>query len=270
MGAVPGDRRPTRGLVPRGRDEHGQHDAELERLRPFLELAREIEREVARVATDDEAGAESLVEAVDSVPRRERQRFALAVFERLTPEAQWSVLERVWGDEEIAAFLEAERSVRLAELRRSGARRAVVAAARIEQALDSRSVPVGEHLTLGLFREPDVGAALRRGQLSDGCPRQLVLRSTAPGAFRVIEDVFNPRGGYFVTAAYDEGTWRAERLAAHASVRIGSVDDGPAGPALQPVLYPGARADFEVDGAIVRGQLHLGVVMLGDVNVFAP
>ena len=264
------DRRPTRGPSLGGRVEHGERLSELERLRPFLELAREIEREVARVAADDDAGVESLVEAIDLVPRRERQRIALAVFERLPPEAQWSVLERAWGDEEIAAYLEEERSARLAELRRSGARRAVVAAARAAHGLDSRAVPVGEHLTLGLFREPDVGAALRRGHRSDACPRQLVLRSTAPGVFRVIEDVFNPRRGYFVTAAYDERTWRGERLAGHASVRVGSIDDGPSGPSLEPVLYPGARADFEVNGAMVRGQLHLGVVMLGDVDVFAP
>lgn len=249
--------------------EHGPQHAELERLRPFLELAREIEREVARVAADDDAGVESLVEAIDLVPRRERQRIVLAVFERLPPEAQWSVLDRVYGDEEIAAYLEEERSARLAELRRAGACRAVVEATRAANALDSRAVPVGEHLTLGLFREPDVGAALRRGHRSDACPRQLVLRSTAPSAFRVIEDVFNPRGGYFVAAAYDEGTWRRERLTAHASVRVGSIDDGPSGPSLEPVLYPGARVDFEVDGAFVRGQLHLGVVMLGDVDVFA-
>jgi hypothetical protein len=264
---VPNDRRPWFGSSDRA--EHDQ-EAELEQLEPFLALAREIKREVARIAADDSSSVESLVEAIDLIPRRERQRLALDVFDRLAPEAQWSILERVFGDQEIAEYLQAERSSRLVSLRRSGHRRAVVEAARAAHRLDTREVPVNEDLTLGLFREADTRTALRRGSVSDACARRLVLRSSETGVFRVIEDVFNPRGGYFVTGEYDEQTWRRERLPAHAIVRVGSISEAHSGQPFEAVLYPGGRADFEIEGAVVRGRLHIGFVMLGDVDVFAP
>jgi hypothetical protein len=99
-----------------------------------------------------------------------------------------------------------------------------------------------------------------------------VLRATTePGAFRVGEDVFNPRRGLFVTADYDERVWSAERLAGHRLVRVGSLVDGDGTTALQPTLYPGARVDLQtdVDGAATEGRLHLGYAVVGDQDVFA-
>jgi len=266
-GPVSDDRSRWHGSNDRAEDEQG---TELERLQPFLELAREISREVARLAADDSADVESLAETIDLIPRRERQRLTLGVFDRLPSEVQWSILERTFGDEEIREYLRTERASRLTALRRSDERRAVVGATRAAHRLDTREVPENEDLTLGLFREADARAAITRGHLSDVCARRLVLRSTGEaGVFRVIEDVFNPRGGYFVTAEYDEDTWHGERLPAHASVRVGSISDVPAGSSFEPMLYPGGRADFQMEGKIGRGRLHIGFIMVGDVDVFA-
>jgi hypothetical protein len=250
------------------RAELERHD-EVEQLGPFLELAREIKREVDRIAADDSADVDALVEAVDLIPRRERQRVLLAIFDRLPPEVQWSVLERAFGDEEIREHLQSERESRLADLRRFGELRAVVGAARAAHRLDTRDIPVDEQLTLGLFREADTRAALKQGHLSATCARQVVVRCNGSGVFRVIADVFNPRGGYFVTAEYDERSWRDERLRAHAIVHVGSVSEGPSGQSFEPVLYPGGRADFEFEHTLLRGRLHLGFVILGDIDVFA-
>ena len=87
----------------------------------------------------------------------------------------------------------------------------------------------------------------------------------------MIEDVFNPAGGYFVTAEYSEETWRtSDRLPAHAVVRVGSLIEGDdaSGPRFEAVLYPGGRADFEVAGQQVKGQLHLGFASLSGVGIF--
>src|SRR5215204_1447497 len=87
-GPVSDDRSRWHGSNDRAEDEQG---TELERLQPFLELAREISREVARLAADDSADVESLAETIDLIPRRERQRLTLGVFDRLPSEVQWSI-----------------------------------------------------------------------------------------------------------------------------------------------------------------------------------
>ena len=130
-------------------------------------------------------------------------------------------------------------------------------------------MPEGEEVVIGLFREADVRSATTRGRLSDTCARTLVLRGDAPPRLRVIEDVFNPRGGLFVTREYDEATWQGDRFPAHATVMVGAATEGPDGPSFDPVLYLGGRADFRTDAGIVRGHLHVGFVMLGDIDVFA-
>jgi hypothetical protein len=93
-----------------------------------------------------------------------------------------------------------------------------------------------------------------------------VLRATDdPGVFGVVEDVFNPRGGYFVTAQYDEQTWRTnDRFEGHTVVRAGAIN----ATGFEPVLYPGGRVDFETDGHAREGRLHLGFAMLGDYDLF--
>jgi hypothetical protein len=246
--------------------------AEVESVRPFLDLAREIQAEVARVAGDDGADAQSLVEAIEAVPRRERERIARAVFDRLPPERQWAILERAFGDAEIRDYLEQDRSGRLAAIRRAAIDLSFAAAARTERRLDLVSLPAGLELTLGLFRAADVRAALLRGRASDVCARRLVLRTTdRAGWLHVIEDVFNPRRGLFVTADYDESVWQRERLESHDVVRVGSIDAraGEEPGVLEPVLYPGGRVDVEVGGAVREGRLHLGFVLVGEEDTFA-
>ena len=248
------------------------HATEMEDAGPFLELAREIQAEVSRIAADPSAHSELLFEFIEGLPRAERMKLARRIFGELPAERQWAVIAQVYGEEEIEAYLDAERSALLAEVRADEGRRERAATARAEHRLDTRDIPTGELLTLGLFCERDVRAAVTRGHTSSTCARRLVLRAMGAGEFQVIEDVFNPNGGYFVTAEYSEETWRtSDRLSAHAIVRLGSVTGGAAGAgsSFEPIVYPGGRIDFEVGGSPTPGRLHLGFAMLGDVGIFA-
>jgi len=242
----------------RRREQVARLEAEIEDVRPYLALAREIQAEVRRIA-DDGADTGTLAAAVEAIPERERRDVALAVFRRLDLERQWEILEKVFDDAEHRAVLERERT---AILVRSQWRSA--------QAFDTRDLDADATLTLGLFREADVRAAIALGHRSTACARRLVLvRAGDGGELRVIEDVFNPAGGYFVTDEYDHDTWDRDRLPSHAIVRAGSITATPAGSSFTPVLHIGGRADFERDGHVSEGRLHLGYVMVGGVDVFA-
>jgi hypothetical protein len=242
----------------------------LDAARPYLDLAREIQHEVARLADDSSAHVDTLAEVIEQFPQRERLRVARAVFDKLAPERQWDIIERVYGDDVISDLLEAERAARVEQARRTAEGRALAGKIRAENRFDTREVRPHRMLTLGLFRETDVQAALSRGQVSNTCARRLVLRATdEPGVFQVIEDVFNPRGGYFVTAQYDEQTWRTnDRFGGHTVVRAGAISAGNGKQAFEPVLYPGARVDFETGGHTREGCLHLGFAMLSDYDLF--
>jgi hypothetical protein len=239
-------------------------------LRPYLDLAREIHELVTRTAADADAGADELAAAIEAVPARERATVVRAVFDQLPSDRQWEVLAQVFDDDELRAHLAEEHEHRLATARRGESYRAAVSRARVDGRLDLRDLPVGAELVVGLFRPTDVRAAISRGHLSTVCARQLVLRTTeAPGAVRVIDDTFNPRSGLFVTADYDDRAWARERVASHATIRLGSLIDGDAAAELEPVLFPGARVDLEVDGTVREGLLHLGFVTVGGEDVFA-
>lgn len=249
---------------------------EADDLEPYLDLAREIRREVTRLAADDSADAEAIEAGIDRFPVEARAQVTRAVFERLPPETQWEVIERVFGDEEIRHYLEAERASRLARVRRSEGHHLLLLHARAEGVLDTRLLPAGLLLTVGLFREADVAAAVRRGARSSGCVRRLVVRSEGDGtgAQRVVEDVFDPDRAYFVTSEYDEQTWRSERLASHERVWVGSLTpDDPTGaeeePGFTAVLVPGARVDVLSGIGTSRGRLHLGFARLAEDDVFA-
>ena len=228
------------------------------------------------MASDDAAGADSIEAAIDRFPAEERQRVARSVFERLPSETQWEVIERVFDDDEVHRYLELERAARLAEVARRAGHHALVLDARADGALDTRLVPAGALITLGLFREADVAAAVRRGTPSTACVRRLVLRSEGDpsGAQRVVEDVFDPDRAYFVTSDYDESTWRSERLESHDRVWVGSLAAADGAGAEEeatftPVLVPGARVDTRADAGTSRGRLHLGFAMLAEDDVFA-
>jgi hypothetical protein len=252
------------------RDELAQLQSELDAARPYLDLAREIQHEVARLTDDSSAHVDMLDEVIEQFPQRERLRVARAVFDKLPAERQWEIIERVYGDEVISDLLATERAARLEQARRTAEGRALAGRIRAQNRFDTRDVPAHTMLTLGLFREPDVQAAVSRGHVSATCARQLVLRATdEPGVFQVIEDVFNPRGGYFVTAQYDEHTWRTtDRFGGHTVVRAGAISAGNGRPAFEPVLYPGGRVDFETGGHTREGCLHLGFAMLSDYDLF--
>ena len=257
--------------MPGARRERERLEAELESARPFLALAREISEDVARLAGDEGASSAAIEEAIRSIPERERWDVVRAVFARLPPDEQWAVLERTFPEnEELRAALADERDARVAEVRRTGARRRLARTAQAEHRLDTAAVPVHDLLTLGLFREADVAGAAGLGARSTACARRLVLRRLeAPATFAVVEDVFNPGGGYFVTGEYDGDAWRRERLASHAAVRVGSLAATPEGRRFEPVLHVGGRVDVEHDGRAREGRLHLGYAIVGDEDVFA-
>lgn len=242
---------------------------ELVQLAPYLELAREIHHDVARVAADDSASAEALVAAVERIPNAERDRVVRAVFERLPADQQWAVLERAFGDAELRLHLEREHAARLALARRLASLGGVVEQARAERCLDLRALAVGTPVSVGLFGRADVADAVGRGHTASTCARQLDLRCEGDGWFRVLEDVFNPGGaGYFVTADYDERAFAAEHLASHTKVRLGAAD-GDDLAAFEPCLFPGARLDVATKESVSIGRLHTGFVTVAGIDVFA-
>jgi hypothetical protein len=246
-------------------------DASDEDLDPaVLELAKEIQAELRRVTADPDARLGLVDALIDGISADKRTELAATIFEQLPREQQWAVLERVYGDDEIRSYLEAHRASMREEATGSAGRLDLAGRARRERRLDTREVAPGEELTLGLFREQDVRAAISRGHPASTCARQLVVRALGEGRFQVIEDTFNPKGGYFVTAEYSADTWRDhDRLEPHAVVRVGSIASGdPA--SFEPVLYPGGRVDVETAGVAAPGRLHLGFAMLSELDVFRP
>lgn len=237
----------------------------------MLELAKEIQADIRRVAADPDAHLDLLDALIDGISAEKRLELASTVFEQLPREQQWAVLERVFGDDEIRTYLEAQRASFLQEASGSAGRLELASRVRQERRLDTRDIEPGEELTLGLFREHDVRAALARGHTSSMCARRLVLRALGEGRFQVMEDTFNPRGGYFVTADYSADTWQEhDRLEPHAVVRVGSIAADHPTPAFEPVLYPAGRVDVEVAGEASRGRLHLGFAMLSELDIFGP
>jgi len=255
----------------RDKENDRRDAAELEELRPYLGLAREIHHEVDRVASDSAAPVESLVDAIARIPDQERLQVARTVFGQLPVEQQWAVLADTFDDEELRTALAIERAAFEQRMRIDDGLRRRAAAARAAGQLDTTTLEVGDVVSLGLFAVRDVQAGVRRGRASDAAARVMTVRAEQPatGVLRVLTDTFNPDGGYFVTASYDQSTWAAEQLDSHTLVRLGAAADGGAG-TIEPVLYPGARVDAERlghDGPII-GRLSLGWVTLGPVDVF--
>lgn len=257
--------------MPRRRDGDAveRQAAELEQLRPYLGLAREIKAHVDQALDDEAPSAESIVAAIDAVPTEERRRLVREAFARLAPDQQWELLVAAFGDEEIRAHLAEERARRREWLERQAAAHAVVRDARVAGRLATTHLPPGTALVLGLFRPADARAAVRRGREASTCARRLELRATeVPGELQVLSDVFDPQRALFVTSDYDEATWRAERVESHARVRLGSLTGGTA-PELEPWIYPGGRVDLVLDDEVRKGRLHLGFAVVGDEDVFA-
>ena len=252
----------------RRRDEVARLAAEIEEARPYLPLAREIHDEVHRALENGAADADTLADAVEAVPERERRAVALAVFHQLPAEQQWEILERAFAGDELRAALAGERAL-LLERHERRTRLAELAGPN-GGALDTSALRDGARLVLGLFRERDVRDAIPLGPKSTACARRLVLQlAGTDGALRVIEDVFNPSGGYYVTEEYDVDNWSAERLPAHAIVRVGAITAEGGRSSFSPVLHLGARVDVECGGTPAAGRLHLGYAMVEDVDVFA-
>jgi hypothetical protein len=50
-------------------------------------------------------------------------------------------------------------------------------------------------------------------------------------------------------------------------VRTGTISGSGRDRSFEPMLYVGARADFEVAGQLVEGRLHLGYLTLEDLDL---
>lgn len=254
----------------RGEEKRGGGSADLEPLRPYLGLAREIQMQVERLAADDATSADELAAVIGALPDDQRAQVALAAFDRLLPDRQWEVVEAAFGDEQIRRYLTGEQEARRAIAARTGEARAAARRGRTERCLATDQLPLGHELSLGLFRPEDVHAGLTRGAASQVCARLLVLRTDAEadGPLQVLEDLFNPQHGLFVTADYDQSIWEKERLTGHAKVRVGSLVENDGDHRFEPLIYPGARVDIDVDNHIRVGTLLLGFAMVGDEDVF--
>ena len=253
-------------MVRRRRSEIEELRSEIEGSRPYLGLAREIHDEVERVVADPLSDLDELAEAIARLPRDARLDAVLAAFRGLPAGEQWDLLADLFGDDELRDALAVEHERRLAAVRRTLRLRTVLAMVDDRRVLDTRDLPPGEDLTLGLFREVDVRSALPRGSASTAVARRLVLRaSDEPGRLLVLADLFNPANGLFVTPDYDEAVWREERLAPNTSVRVGTATDGAA---VEPLIHPGGRLDIEAAGATRRSRLHVGAATIGDVDLF--
>jgi hypothetical protein len=227
--------------------------AELERHGPYLALAEQLHAEVDRVVADPDGDLDEFGAAIDRWPREAREAAVIAAFGQLPAEQQWEILARLFDDDTLRAALAAEYE-----------RAAAVALIAADQALDTRLIPAGEQLVLGLFREADVRAALARGAVASTVARRLVLRATdEPGRMLVIEDVFNPARGLFVSADYDEDAWRSERLVPYSVVTVGAAVGE-----LEPIVYPGGRLDVQTVAGLRVGRLHTGFATVGDVDLF--
>jgi len=250
----------------RRRAEIEELRSEIEGSRPYLGLAREIHDEVERAVADPVGDLDELAEAIARMPRDARLEAILTAFRGLPQDEQWDLLADLFSDDELRDALTVEHERRLAAARRTLRLRTVLATVDERRVLDTRDLPPGEDLTLGLFREVDVRAALVRGSSSTAVARRLVLRtSDEPGRMLVLTDLFNPANGLFVTPDYDEAAWREERLAPNTSVRVGTAaDDG----AVEPLIHPGGRLDIEASGATRRSRLHVGTATIGDVDLF--
>ena len=235
---------------------------------PLTDLAQEIRRAVDRFVDDDAADPASLAAALDALPRQELAAIARVAFDRLEPLQQWAVLERVLGDRGAVDALSTDQRDRLGSMRRAATAAHVVADVVDDDVIDLSRLPAGIELVIGLFRPADVRAASGRGRLSDVCARQLVVLATStPGTFRVVDDVFNPRGGLFVSAEYDMSVWSAERLDSNSSARLGSLAGADAD-SLEPVLRRGARVDVVAGERTLPGRLRLGWAAIDDVDAF--
>ena len=234
---------------------------------PVLRLAREIRTRAEQLVADDLGDPETFAQLISALPERERERMLLDAFQRLSPDTQWAIIEHAFGDDEIRAYLRSQRDVRLAQVTRGAARTAVVLAARLAGRLDTSTVELGDELTVGLFRESQARAAVARGRHAANCARRLVLVHEGDATYRVVEDVFNPYSGYFVTREYDHQTWETERLEPHALVKVGSATTGGTA-TFEPLLFEGGRFDVQVADTNRVGTLHVGFLLVGDMDVF--
>jgi hypothetical protein len=236
-----------------------------DRSHNYLELAREIDAEVQRLAADPNADLDVFARALDSWPAEQRVEAVVQAFRALPRDERWSILADLFDDDELRAALAGEHQQAAAEVARRGRHQALAAAVRSRRALDVRDLAVGDELTLDLFRSVDVRNALVRGRASTSCARRLVLRATGEdGGVSVVDDVFNPEHGLFVTADYDESVWRAERLEPNARVRVGTF-----GGDFEPVIIPGSCVDVELDAGVRRGRLHAGAATVGGISMFS-
>ena len=223
-----------RGQWRRAEDERA---AGADREAQHLALAGEIDAEVQRTAGDPDADLDDLARALDEWPADLRAAAVVDPFRQLPAAQRWDILAGLFDDDDLRVALVAEHERATADAARAQRVAGLLAGVGETGVLDTSDVPRGGELTVGLFRAMDVRTALPVGPSSALCARRLALRATDDdGRLVVVDDVFNPGRGLFVTPEYDEAVWRDERL------------------------------DIESAGVVRRGRLHAGYATIDCVN----
>ena len=236
---------PILNLVRRGQEraELERREAEIEAARPYLELAREIQAEVARIAADPAAEQRA-------ARRAHRQRAAGGTDEAGPADLQRAPARAAVGrSSSTSTATRRSASTSAPSGRRTSPRPApaaarldLVARARAEGRLDTRDVPAGEQLTLGLFREHESRAAVSRGHASSTCARRLVLRAVGDGTLPGDRGRVQPRRRLLRDRRVLRGDLAHAPTACPVTsiVRVGSIVERGAGTGatFEPVLYP--------------------------------
>ncbi|MDB5164164.1 MAG: hypothetical protein JWS12_782 [Candidatus Saccharibacteria bacterium] len=256
------------------RQSKKQLQAEVHRLQqessPYIELAREIQDNIARIAMTGTAQDAALVELFDSIGREARQEAARNVFSTLSLENRWHIIATVFSDDEIKTALELQHE----SLHRQAARKnyyaEIAREAQEHNRLDLLNLDFGVPLVLGLFRSAEVAQVVRTGKKSQICARRLSLLSTNDkGVFQVINDEFNPHGSFRIGADYNEEIWRKqERFDGHSLIRPGFQLENSDSLQFQSALYVESRVDFQSNNQTHTGLLSLGYAVVGDYDVF--
>ena len=180
-------------------------------------------------------------------PREARHAAVTAAFRELPAGERWEILARLFDDDELRAALAVEHE----------ARAVVRAGSPLRRAFDTRLLPAGEELVVGLFREVDVRAALARGSASTSSPAGSCCGPpTSPGGCSSSRTCSTRR-----VACSSRPTTTSRRGARSAWPRTPpSPSARPPAAGRQPVIYPGGRLDIETADGIRIGRLHIGCV----------
>ena len=238
-------------MVRRRRSEIEELRSELEGVRPYLGLAREIHDEVERAVADPTGDLDELAGRDRRVARRRARstRSSTAFRGAARRRAVGRSSPSLFDDDELRAALAVEH-----ERRRGRAARRTPAAAAVRgrasttrRARHARRRRPARTSPSGCSARSTCAPPCRAGRRRRPCARRLVLRATGePGRLLVLDDVFNPADGPVrdrrTTTRRSGATERLEPNTSCASARR------PTAAPFEPVVHPGGRLDVETAG----------------------